>query len=126
MLSIINLEASENYNSYSLSSTKKNGLKYEIVNTKFIDDKLKIDGWAYIDNAQHYKNSSDLITSIGVHGNDGSDKYYTTNISNKYNMTDIEYYSGADKEWCGNTESNMSAEYCNYNYRMLVLMYQYL
>ncbi len=112
----IDLDASENYNSYSLSSTKKNGLKYEIVDTRFNDSKLQMSGWAYIDNAQHYKKSSDVITTIRVAGNDGSNEYFKASITNKYNMTDIEYYTGANKEWCASDELNMNADKCNYKY----------
>lgn len=112
----ISLKAAENYDSYELSSSKLNGLKYELSDSSITNDKLYLKGWSYIDNAQNYLNSKDLLTTIGIQGSDGYRGYYQATISDEYSMTGIEYFENAEHEWCKDSEYNQTADQCNHKY----------
>ncbi len=116
LLNPLELNASTEYDSYKLSSTKQAGLKYEVLVKEIKGNNLHLKGWAYIDDVQHYLSTNDIKTTVKTKANDGTTKYYPTKISNAYNMTDIEYFSHGDKQWCGQTEYNKPSDKCNYRY----------
>lgn len=114
LLNTLNIYAS-NYDTYIYTSSKQdNGLTYELVKVDLTTTSLYLEGWAYIPDTQHYKNTSDITTTIMVYESGGEEMYFPTTITSKYNLTEVEKF--ANVSYCGDNVYNQDPSKCAYYY----------
>lgn len=105
----------ENYEEYKYSNTKDNGIEYEVDKMALDDKGVSLEGWAYINDTQHYIDTTDIETTIMVYESGGQKSFFPAKINKNYDLTDIEFYQG--RPFCSTNQINKPPETCNYKYK---------
>lgn len=99
---------------YSYSTSKENGIVYELLSIDRNSTGINLSGWAYINDTQHYDSPNDIKIDLKLENEDKESVFITTKISDKYDLTEMEKYVGT--RFCNESELNKDPTVCNYRY----------